>query len=105
MTTCRKCGAANPDNMTRCQSCNAMLPIKMGTKSEELYERGGLRPTHVGMKCPHCGADNPYTRTKCHRCDKLLSPPKRRENPYLRWLYLGAGAVVLVVLFLVLQRQ
>ena len=104
MTTCPKCKAANPDNVNRCQSCNAMLPIKLGTKSEELYERGGLRPTHVGMKCPHCAADNPYTRTRCQQCGGLLAAAKSRGNPYLLWVYLGAGAVVLVVLLTLLGR-
>jgi predicted nucleic acid-binding Zn ribbon protein len=81
-----------------------MLPIKMGTASEELYERSGLRPTHVGMKCPHCGADNPYTRTRCGQCDGLLAAAKARGNPYQMWIYLGAGVIVLVVLFMLLGR-
>jgi len=104
MTTCPKCGAANPDTVNRCGSCKAMLPIKMGTASEELYERSGLRATHVGMKCPHCQADNPYTRTKCHQCGGLLAAEKRRGNPYAMWLYLGIGVVVLIVVFMVLKK-
>jgi len=104
MTTCPKCGAGNPDNVNRCSACQAMLPIKLGTASEELYERSGLRPTHVNMHCPHCGAENPYTRVRCHQCDGLLAPVKRRGNPYQRWLYLAVGVVVLVVVFVVLKK-
>ena len=81
-----------------------MLPIKLGTASEELYERSGLRPTHVAMRCPHCKAENPYTRTRCQQCGGLLAAEKRGGNPYQKWLYLAIGAVVLVVVFVMLKK-
>ena len=104
MTTCPKCGAANPDTVTRCTACKAILPVKLGTASQELYERSGLRATHVQMRCPHCAAENPYTRTRCQQCGGLLTKKQRHETPYRKWLYLAIGAVVLIVLF-VATRQ
>lgn len=103
MTTCPKCKAANPDDVNRCQSCNAMLPIKLGSASQELFEREGLRPTHTGMRCPQCQAVNPYTRIKCERCGSPLIQQERRGGLLQAWPYLAIGVVVLLVVFLVLR--
>ena len=82
-----------------------MLPIKLGTASEERYEREGIRPTHVAMRCPQCGAENPYTRVRCQKCSGLLAPVKSKGNPYQKWIYLAICVIVLVVLFATLGKH
>ncbi len=63
-----KCGTENETGLTRCGSCNAILPVKLGSKSEVRYERVRRKAELVGANCPKCGTVNPYTRFKCSSC-------------------------------------
>jgi predicted amidophosphoribosyltransferase len=80
MTVCPKCKADNEVGLTRCASCNAIMPVKMGSKSAVRYERVRRQPDLVGTKCPKCGADNAYTRIRCQSCDAPLSAKQERSG-------------------------
>ena len=95
MAVCRKCNTANEEGTTRCRACNAIMPVKMGSKSKTRWERVRRQPELVGAKCPKCGVVNPYTRFKCKDCGALLgkAPPKSG----LGKIWMGLGIVLVLV--------
>lgn len=101
MSLCRKCNTVNEESLTRCQACNAILPVKIGSKSETRWERVRRLPELVGMKCPSCGAPNPYTNQSCQVCGANLYM-KPRHSPGL-WVVVMAGIVATAVLITALK--
>ena len=99
MTSCPKCESQNLEGATRCRVCNAMIPIKLGSTSEHLYERAGLQPARTELKCPRCGAVNPYSRFKCQRCGVSLTQYQRPGLFDQAWIYVVLGALLLIVMF------
>jgi uncharacterized protein (DUF983 family) len=95
MALCRKCNTMNEEGLTRCRACNAILPVKIGSKSETRWERVRRRPELVGMKCPNCGAVNPYTRFRCQSCNAALDKAKAKSGLDKFWVFVGVGAVIL----------
>ena len=105
MAVCRKCGTENEEGLTRCTSCKAILPVKLGSKSEVRYERVRRKAELVGANCPKCGTVNPYTRFKCSSCGaSLASRAKRTSSLEKVWVYVGVGAVVLAGVIAVALR-
>jgi len=104
MSVCPKCKAENEEGLTRCTACNAILPVRMGSKLTVRYERVRRQPDLVGMKCPECGATNVYTRLRCQECDALLSASHHRGGLGRLWLYAGIGMVILVAILVVMFR-
>jgi len=105
MATCPKCHGENEEGLTRCRTCNAILPVKIGSKSEARYERVRRQAELVGIKCPTCGTMNPYTHFRCGQCGGSLSQPKETTGLSKLWPALALGlVVVIVVLALVLRR-
>ncbi len=104
MSVCRKCNTINEEGLTRCRACNAILPVKLGSKSQVRWERVRRQPDLVGMKCPACGAPNPYTRLRCKACDAPLAGAKRRSGFDTIWVYVGLGVVFLAVVFFAALR-
>jgi len=95
MAVCRKCGTENEEGLTRCTSCNAILPVKLGSKSEVRYERVRRKAELVGANCPRCGTVNPYTRFKCSSCGASLASRVKDTSILNRiWVYVGVGAVL-----------
>ncbi len=104
MATCRKCGAENEEGLTRCKSCNAILPVKIGSKSQVRYERVRRKAELVGIKCPSCGALNPYTQFRCKQCGSLLSKKEEKSSFPTVWVATGlALAVVVIVIAVVIH--
>ncbi len=95
MAICRKCNTVNEEGLTRCRSCNAILPVKIGSKSETRWERVRRRPELVGMKCPKCGAVNEYTRFKCKECNAPLEKAAAKSGLDKFWVFVGIGVVAL----------
>jgi hypothetical protein len=105
MAVCRKCNTANEEGLTRCKSCNAIMPVKIGSKSEQRWERTRRAPDLVGMECPSCGATNPYTRFKCSACGALLRrEPKRAGVLGKVVIAIGIALVVLVTVLSMTMR-
>lgn len=105
MATCPKCHAVNEEGLTRCHSCNAIMPVKLGSKSEVRYERVRRKAELVGIKCPTCGTPNPYTHFRCSECGGSLTKATQKERLPKLWLAAGfALAVAVVVLAFVLRR-
>lgn len=105
MSLCRKCNTPNEEGLTRCKSCNAILPVKLGSKSEVRYERIRRQPELVGVKCPKCETVNPYTRFRCKSCNTPLSSRDLGSGGLGRvWLYLGAGVVIIAAVVAVVMR-
>jgi ribosomal protein L40E len=96
MASCPKCKTLNEETANRCRACNAMLPIKMGSKLEHRYERDGVQSGLTGLKCQRCGATNPYTRFKCEQCGASLTQYKRPSLLDRAWLYVALGLLVVV---------
>jgi len=104
MAVCRKCGAENEEGLTRCTSCNAILPVKLGSKSQVRYERVRRSAELVGTKCPRCETVNPYTRFKCSSCGASLSSRAKGTSILDRiWVYVGVGAVLAGVIAVALR--
>lgn len=103
MASCPKCASENLEGATRCRVCNAMIPIKLGSVAEHVYERNGLHAARVGLKCARCGATNPYTRFKCQQCGVSLTQYRRPGIFDQAWTYLVLGALLLVVMFAVMR--
>ncbi len=105
MATCPKCHADNEEGLTRCRTCNAIMPVKIGSKSENRYERVRRQSELVGIKCPTCGTMNPYTQFRCRQCGGSLSQRKEATGLSKVWVALVLGlAVVIVVVAFVLRR-
>lgn len=100
MSSCPKCKTLNDVAATRCRACNALLPVRVGTKAEALYERHGLQASLTELKCPRCGALNAYTRFKCEKCGVSLTQYKPPSLLDRAWVYVGLGllAVLLVTM-------
>jgi hypothetical protein len=105
MSLCRKCNTVNEEGFTRCRACNAILPVKIGSKSETRWERVRRRPDLVGMKCPSCGAANPYTRFRCQSCDAALGKAKAKSGLDKFWLFVGVGAAILATVILAVRAM
>ena len=105
MATCPKCHTVNEEGLTRCRSCKAILPVKIGSKSEVRYERVRRQAELVGMKCPACGATNTYTQFRCRECGASLSRPEPKGGLAKLWMALAlALAVAVVALAFVLRK-
>ena len=104
MAICPKCSTVNEEGLTRCRVCNAILPVKLGSKSEVRYERVRRQAELVGLKCPKCGAPNPYTRFRCQECNALLSGPREGGGLVKLWLALGIGIAIVIIVLTVLKR-
>jgi phage FluMu protein Com len=105
MSLCRKCNTTNEEGLTRCKSCNAILPVKLGSQSEVRFERVRRQPDLVGVKCPQCETMNPYTCFRCKSCNTLLSNQQRGGSGLAKvWLFLGAGAVIIAVVVAAVMR-
>jgi len=105
MAICSKCNATNEEGLTRCRACNAILPVKIGSKSAVRWERVRRRPDLVGIKCPSCGVVNPYTRLHCKSCNAELAKKAQRSGPGRIWIYAGIGMVILMVILFVAMRN
>jgi len=106
MAVCRKCGAENEEGLTRCMSCNAILPVKLGSKSQVRYERVRRSAELVGASCPQCGTVNPYTRFKCSSCGASLSSRAKGTSILDRiWVYIGVGAVLAGAILVALRAM
>jgi heterodisulfide reductase subunit A-like polyferredoxin len=105
MSLCRKCNTVNEEGLTRCRACNAILPVKIGSKSETRWERVRRRPDLVGMKCPSCGAVNPYTRFRCQSCNAALDKAKVKSGLDKFWLFVGVGAAILATVILAVRAM
>ena len=104
MAVCRKCGTENEEGLTRCTSCNAILPVKLGSKSEVRYERVRRKAELVGANCPQCGTVNPYTRFKCSSCGASLASRAKGTSILDRiWVYVGVGAFLAGVIAVALR--
>lgn len=103
MALCRKCNTLNEEGLTRCRACNAILPVKIGSKSETRWERVRRDPDLVGVKCPGCGVVNPYTRFRCKACNAPLGRKRAKSGIDKFWVFLGLGAVILVAVVIVLR--
>jgi uncharacterized protein (DUF983 family) len=104
MALCRKCNTVNEEGLTRCRNCNAILPVKIGSKSETRWERVRRKPELVGMECPNCGAVNPYTRFRCKNCNALLGKGKAGSGVDKFWVFVGIGVVILAAVIFVAVR-
>ncbi len=104
MALCRKCNTVNEEGLTRCRNCNAILPVKIGSKSETRWERVRRQPELVGMKCPKCGEINPYTRFRCKACNWVLEKAAVKSGPDRFWVFVGIGAVILAAAILAAVR-
>jgi len=104
MAVCPKCNAVNEEGLIRCRSCNAILPVKLGSKSEVRYERVRRQSELVGMKCPSCGAQNPYTRFRCQQCDALLSGGDQRPGLAKLWVALAIGIAIIIMVVALLKK-
>lgn len=104
MAVCRKCNTVNEDGLTRCKSCNAILPVKLGSKSEVRYERVRRKAELVGTKCPSCGTVNPYTRFRCSSCGAPLGSGATRSGLDRVWVYVGLGVALLAAVLAVALR-
>jgi len=104
MAVCGKCNTVNEEGLTRCRACNAILPVRIGSKSATRWERVRRLPELVGMRCPSCGTVNPYTRFRCKSCGASLAKPKAGSRIGRVWLLVGAGVVLLASVLLVVLR-
>jgi len=104
MSTCPKCKAENEEGLTRCTACNAIMPVKMGSKSTVRYERVRRQPDLVGMKCPTCGTPNPYSRLRCQSCNAVLSVAHTKGGLGKVWVFAGIGVVIAVMVLLAVFR-
>jgi hypothetical protein len=104
MAICPKCSTVNEEGLTRCRACNAILPVKLGSKSEVRYERVRRQAELVGIKCPSCGAPNPYTRFRCQQCNASLSDTGKGSGLMKLWVALAIGIAVVVIVLTVLKQ-
>ena len=100
MAHCAKCDTANDEGSTRCRSCNAILPVKMGRRSETRWERVRRLPELVAKKCPSCGTANPYTSFRCASCGALLYRAKAGLGIDKFWFFVAAAGAILVAVLL-----
>jgi hypothetical protein len=105
MQICPKCNAVNDEGITRCLACNAILPVKIGSRSEARWERVRRRPELVGSKCPACGTVNPYTRLRCESCGASMSGREARAGISWLWVFLTIAVGILGVLTLLALRS
>jgi len=94
MAVCRKCNTENEEGLTRCKFCNAIMPVKLGSKSEVRFERVRRQPDLVGVKCPRCETMNAYTRFKCKSCGASLAQGAQKSKWEHLWVYVGLGAAI-----------
>lgn len=104
MARCAKCDAVNDEGSTRCRSCNAILPVKIGSKSETRWERVRRQPELVGMKCPSCGTANPYTSLRCESCGGPMSRAKTRSGVDKFWIFAAVAVAILAAILLLAVR-
>lgn len=104
MALCRKCNTVNEEGLTRCRNCNAILPVRIGSKSETRWERVRRKPELVGMECPSCGTVNPYTRFRCKQCNALLEKASTRRGLDKFWILVGIGVVIVAAVILAAIR-
>ena len=104
MGVCRNCNTVNEEGLTRCRSCNAILPVKIGSSSETRWERVRRQPELVGMRCASCGTANPYTRFRCSSCGAALAQAKASSGLGKIWVFVGIGALILVTILVVVLR-
>jgi ribosomal protein L40E len=104
MATCAKCDTVNDEGSTRCRTCNAILPVKMGSKSGTRWERVRRLPELVGMKCPGCGTRNPYTSFRCASCGSLMYGGKTRSGIDRFWIFVAVAAAILAAALLLAVR-
>jgi len=104
MAVCRKCNTVNEEGLTHCRSCNAILPVKIGSKSEARWERVRRQPELVGTKCPKCQTVNPYTRFKCKSCGAPLGSQSRsRSRLQAVWMFIGIAVAILATVLVALR--
>ncbi len=104
MSLCRKCNTTNEEGLTRCKSCNAILPVKLGSQSEVRFERVRRQPDLVGVKCPKCETVNPYTRFRCKSCNATLSAKANTGGISKVWYFVGAGIAIAAAAIAVAMR-
>jgi len=104
MARCAKCDAVNDEGSTRCRNCNAILRVRIGSKSETRWERVRRLPELVGMKCPSCGTPNPYTSFRCASCGGLLYRGKTRSGIDKFWVFVAVAVAILVAVLLLAVR-
>ena len=106
MARCAKCDAVNDEGSTRCRSCNAILPVKIGSKSETRWERVRRLPGLVARKCPSCGAATPYTSFRCKSCGGPMIRTSTRSGIDKFWIFVAvAGAILAAVLLLAVRAR
>jgi len=107
MPVCRKCNTVNEEGLTRCRACNAILPVKIGSKSATRWERVRRQPELVGARCPNCGATNPYTRFKCKSCGSSLAANKSASGFRIEriLMLLGIAVALLAAILLLALRS
>lgn len=96
MSLCRKCNTTNEEGLTRCKSCNAILPVKLGSQSEVRFERVRRQPDLVGVKCPKCETANPYTRFRCKNCNAPLTAKQQGGPNFARIAIYAGGAIIIL---------
>jgi len=104
MATCPKCHTVNEEGLTRCRACNAIMPVKIGSKAEVRYERVRRQADLVGIRCPSCGTPNPYTLFRCQKCGSPLERPQAGRGLAKVWVGLGIGVIVLAVVLAIVMR-
>ena len=98
MPICKKCNTVNEEGLTHCRSCNAFLPVQLGSKAAHRWERVRRQPDLVGMKCPNCGTINPYTRFRCQSCNAQLAGKRQSSGVPKILLYVGIAMLLLATL-------
>jgi uncharacterized protein (DUF983 family) len=104
MDHCAKCDTVNDEGSTRCRNCNAILPVKMGSRSETRWERVRRLPELVTRKCPSCGTANPYTRLRCASCGHLMYRAKAGSGIDKSWVFVAVAVAVLAAILLLAVR-
>lgn len=101
---CPYCGARNPGGTAICSQCGGDL--KEGARREVGRVVGAYAPGEVRqVPCPRCGSANPETNLKCAACGAPLAVPQVAaaapaplKPTRLNWVWIAAGAVVLLCL-------
>jgi ribosomal protein L40E len=88
--TCPRCDTRNPGTVTTCKTCGAPQPenvqFSAPVQAELVQDQQKIERAKAGpdIHCPYCGARNPATAKVCHQCGGDLTQGKAR----------GAGKVV-----------
>jgi uncharacterized protein (DUF983 family) len=104
MATCTKCDTVNDEGSTRCKNCNAILPVKMGSRSGTRWERVRRLPELVARKCPSCGTANPYTSFRCASCGALLYRAKVVSGIDKFWIFVAVAVGILATILVLAVR-